>query len=53
MMTAHEERDHSVANPDRTVLDENDKTEKRIHDQDWPEVAEEVKQAVEQAETKP
>lgn len=52
-MTAHDEQEHPVANPDRTVLDEDDKTEKRIHDQDWPEVAKEVKRAVEEAETKP
>jgi hypothetical protein len=49
-MTAHEEQDHPVANPDRTVLDDDQTIKKRKHDQDWPEVAEGVKEAVEHAD---
>lgn len=54
-MTGHE-YDHPVANPDRTVLDDGQDPEhesdpeKRAQDQPWPDVAEEVKEAVENAD---
>jgi hypothetical protein len=49
-MTAHEGHNEPVANPDRTVLDDDQTIEKRKHDQDWSEVADEVKEAVEHAD---
>lgn len=48
--TAPEDPDHQVANPNRTTLDEDDENENRVHDQDWPKVADEVKKAVQEAD---
>jgi hypothetical protein len=57
-MTSSEQPEHPVANPERTVLDEHgqphgaDEQHKSSdpHDQPWPEVAREVKEAVEHAD---
>lgn len=55
-MTAHEEHVEPVANPDRTVLDGGhdsehaSKAEKRAQDQPWSDVADEVKEGVENAD---
>lgn len=57
-MTSHEEHDHPVANPDRTVLDEDGQPRAADdpnpssdpHDQRWSDVAREVKEAVEHAD---
>ena len=46
----HEEHDQPVANPDRTTLDDDDETENRVHDQNWPKVADEVRKAVKEAD---
>lgn len=54
-MTGHDENIPPVANPDRTVVDDHDpehaaKPEKRAQDEPWPDVADEVREAVEKAD---